>query len=75
MGVAVGEDLTKANYSLLLATKKHSATLAVWSSNGKILSKLQNGPIIRVDIDMDINAVFKKGFSHKGSVDDIVTGK
>jgi len=31
-GVAVGEDLTKANYSLLLATEKHSVTLAAWSS-------------------------------------------
>ncbi len=74
-GVAVGEDLTKANYSLLLAAEKHSATLAAWSSNGKILSKLKNGRIIRVDIDMDINAVFKKGLSHKGSEDDSVTGK
>ena len=37
-GVAVGEDLTKANYSLLLAAEKHSATLAAGSSNGKILS-------------------------------------
>ena len=72
-GVAVGEDLTKANYNLLLAAEKHSATLAAWSSNCKILSKLKNGRIIRVDIDMDINAVFKKGLSHKGS--DSVTGK
>ena len=73
-GVAVGEDLTKANWQLL-AAEKHSATLAAWSSNGKILSKLKNGGIIRVDIDMDINAVFKKGLSHKGSEDDSVTGK
>ena len=73
--VAVGEDLTKANYNLLLAAEKHSATLAAWSSNGKILSKLQNGPTIRVDIDMDINAMFKKGLSHKESEDDTVTGK
>ena len=72
-GVAVGEDLTKANYNLLLAAEKHSATLAAWSSNGKILSKLKNGRIIRVDID--INAVFKKGLSHKGSEDDSVTEK
>ena len=37
-GVAVGEDLTKANYNMLLAAEKHSATLAAGSSNGKILS-------------------------------------
>ena len=55
--------------------QKHSATLAAWSSNGKIMSKLKNGRIIRVDIDMDINAVFKKGLSYKGSEDDSVTGK
>ena len=74
-GVAVGEDLTKANYNMLLAAEKHSATLAASSSNGKILSKLKNGRIIRVDIDMDINAVFKKGLNHKGGKDDSVTGK
>ena len=39
------------------------------------MSKLKNGRIIRFDIDMDINAVFKKGLSHKGSEDDSVTGK
>ena len=71
-GVAVGEDLTN---NLLLAAEKNSATLAAWSSNGKILSKLKNGRIIRVNIDMDINVVFKKGLNHKGSEDDSVTGK
>ena len=74
-GVAVGEDLTKVNYRLLLAAEKHSATLAAWSSNGKILSKFKNGRIIRVNIDMDINVVFNKGLNHKGSEDDSVTGK
>lgn len=63
-GVAVGEDLTKANYNLLLAAEKHSATLAAWSSGGKVLSKLKNGRVIRVDIDMDINEAFKNGLSH-----------
>ena len=74
-GVAVGEDLTKAKYNLLLAAENHSATLAAWSSNGKILSKLKNGRIIRVDIDVDMNPVFKKWLSHKENEDDTVTGK
>ena len=74
-GVAVGEDLTKAIYNLLLAAEKN--TLPPWQRGRPIVQYCQNlkGRIVRVDIDMDINAVFEKGLSHKGSEDDSVTGK
>ena len=59
-GVSVSEDLTKSNYQLLKRASDHSATMAVWSSSGKILAKLKNGKTLRVDTNTDINALFAR---------------
>lgn len=57
-GVAVGEDLTKANYDLLNNAYKHSATLSTWSNNGKIWAKLINGKTLQINLGVDMDAVF-----------------
>ena len=44
----VGEDLTYANYQVSKKAMEHSATLAVWSSNGRILAKVKNGRKLRI---------------------------
>ncbi|KAL8609857.1 hypothetical protein ACOMHN_020692 [Nucella lapillus] len=59
-GVSVGEDLTFANYRLLKRASDHSASLAAWSANGKILTKLKNGATVRVDINTNIDEEFAK---------------
>lgn len=59
-GVSIGEDLTQLNYKLLTKANQHSATLAAWSSNGKVLAKLKNGKLVKLDINMNIENVFDK---------------
>ena len=59
-GFVVDEDLTVLNYKLLKKAQGHSATMSVWSSNGKILSKLKNGQIIKLNIHSDIDTVFER---------------
>ena len=46
-GIVIGEDLTYANYQVFRKASEHSATMSVWSSNGKILAKVKNGRIVR----------------------------
>ena len=42
--IFITEDLTKQNYQLLQAAKKHSSVSSCWSHNGKILAKCENPP-------------------------------
>ena len=53
-GIVIGEDLTYANYQVFRKTSEHSATMSVWSSNGKILAKVKNGRIVRVNVHTDL---------------------
>ena len=46
----VGEDLTYVNYQVSMKATEHSATLAVWRPNGRILAKVKNGRIVRLNI-------------------------
>ena len=62
-GVSVGEDLTQANYKLLRTVSTHSAVLSAWSSNGKILARLKNSKILKVDINTDFDHLFRKEMS------------
>ena len=59
-GLAVAEDLTTANYRLLKAASEHSASMSVWSSNGKIIAKMKNGDIVRLEIETNIDTVFQR---------------
>lgn len=54
-GYVVDEDLTPLNYALSKKASKHSATMAVWSTNGKILAKLKTGKIVKLDIHSDVD--------------------
>ena len=66
-----GEDLTYANYQVSKKAMEHSATLAVWSSNGKILAKVKNGRIVRLNIHTDLDEVFKRAmYSNAMSADE-----
>ena len=60
----VGEDLTYANYQVSKKAMEHSATLAVWSSNGRILARVKNGRIVRLNIHTDLDEVFKRVRTH-----------
>ena len=57
----VGEDLTYVNYQVSMKATEHSATLAVWRPNGRILAKVKNGPIVRLNIHRD--KAFKRAMS------------
>lgn len=59
-GTVIGEDLTAANYKLSTAAFKHSATMSVWTTNGKVLAKLINGQVVRLNIHMNLDEFFKK---------------
>ena len=45
-------------YQVFRKASEHSATMSVWSSNGKILAKVKNGRIVRVDIHTDLDEAF-----------------
>lgn len=62
-GAVVDEDLTWANYRLSTAAYKHSATLSVWSTNGKVLAKLKNGLIVKLNIHMNLDVAFHRGMT------------
>ena len=62
-GVSVGEDLTQLNYRLLQRASQHSTTLAAWSSNGKILSKVKNGRTVILDLDMNVDAELNRAMN------------
>ena len=62
-GIVIGEDLTHANYQLFRKASEHSATMLVWSSNGKILAKVKNGRIVRVNIHTDLDEAFRCAMS------------
>lgn len=61
--VVVDEDLTYANYKLLKAAQSHTATLSVWSSNGRVLAKVKNGQTVRLNIHSDLDVVFKQAMN------------
>jgi hypothetical protein len=61
--VVVDEDLTYLNYKLLRTAQSHTATMSVWSSNGKVLAKLKNGQTIRLNIHSVVDEVFAKAMS------------
>ena len=62
-GIVIGEDLTYANYQVFRKASEHSATMSVWSSNGKILAKVKNGRIVRVNIHTDLDEAFRRAMS------------
>ena len=62
-GVSVGEDLTQLNYQLLKKVHQHSATLSTWSSNGKIFTKIKNGKLLKLDVNMNVEDVLNKEMS------------
>lgn len=66
-GVVIGEDLTAANYKLSNEAFKHSATLSVWSTNGKVLAKLKNGIVLRLNISMNLDQVFTRAMNGGGA--------
>ena len=62
-GIVIGEDLTYTNYQVFRKANEHSATMSVWSSNGKILAKVKNGRIVRVNIHTDLDEAFRRAMS------------
>lgn len=62
-GYVIGEDLTFANYQLSKKANEHSATMSVWSANGKILAKVKNGQIVRLNIHADLDETFRRAMS------------
>ena len=51
--------MTYANYQVFRKASEHSATMLVWSSNGKILAKVKNGRIVRVNIHTYLDEAFR----------------
>lgn len=68
-GYVIDEDLTFANYQLLKKASAHTATMSVWSSNGKILAKLKNGRVIKLDIHDDVNGALSRMMGGDASSD------
>ena len=62
-GYVIGEDLTYANYQVFRKENEHSATMLVCGSNGKILAKVKNGRIVRVNIHTDLDEAFRRAMS------------
>ena len=59
----IGEDLTYSNYQLSRRANEHPATESVWSPNGKILARMNNGLIIRLNIHSNLNEAFRRATS------------
>lgn len=57
--ISVAEDLTSLNFKLLKDAQSHSATMQAWSSNGKIIAKLKNGKILKVEVYSDMDTIFR----------------
>lgn len=54
-GISISEDLTMANFKLLKEASNHSATLSAWSSNGKVIAKLNNGATVRLTVGTSLS--------------------
>lgn len=65
-GYVIDEDLTFANYQLSKKAAAHTATMSVWSSNGKILARLKNGQVVKLDIHCNVDEVLTR--TMRGSV-------
>ena len=59
-GIAIAEDLTPANFKLEREAARHSAMLATWTVNGKIMVKLKNGQTVNIRQGDNINATFDR---------------
>lgn len=57
--LAIGEDLSLFNLKLLKMAEQNSATMAAWTSRGKVLAKLKNGQVRRVTAPEDIDSFDK----------------
>jgi len=57
-GYDVDEDLTFANCQLSKRASAHTATLSVWSSSGKVLARLKNGQVVKLDIHSNVDEMF-----------------
>ena len=64
-GIVIAEDLTLANYKVYMQATKHSACANTWTSNGRILAKLKNGVLIKLDINSDVDQTFRKAMTNK----------
>ena len=68
--ITIDEDLTQANYRLSKAAKDHNAAMASWSTNGKILAKLKNNRVVKLNIHMDLDEVFRRVMNNRMSEDE-----
>ena len=48
---------------MLKKANEHSATMSVWSSNGKILAKVKNGRIVGVNIHIGLDEAFRRAMT------------
>ena len=48
---------------MLKKANEHSATMSVWSSNGKMFAKVKNGRIVRVNIHTDLDEAFRSAMT------------
>ena len=55
--VSVGEDLTAENARLCKEAYRHSASLASWTSSGRVFAKVKNGKTVRIQFGEDVNKV------------------
>ena len=62
-GIVFREDLTYASYQVFRKASQHAATMSVWSSNGKILAKVKDGRIVRVNIHTDLDESVRRAMS------------
>lgn len=62
-GIIIGEDLTHTNYQLLKRAMGHSATMSVWSANGKIFAKVKNGRVLKLSIHSNLDKTFKRAMN------------
>ena len=74
--VVIDDDLTFLNYKLLRTAQSNTATMSVWSSNGKVLAKLKNGQTVRLTIHSDVDLVCAKAMNgQQDSSQDISSDK
>ena len=55
--------MTYANCQVFRKASEHSTTMSVWSSNVKILAKVKQGRIVRVNIHTDLGEAFRRAMS------------
>lgn len=67
-GHVIGEDLTHTNYRLSVKAVEYSATTSVWSTNGKVLARVKNRRILKLNIHDNLDEVFRRAMlSHEMS--------